>query len=134
MLQVDQKVKWMMTGRVTHQVRQSGDHIDYNKMWGFIWFHFLANKELDTVRVIPVIPVQNLSTNSHSKIFSSLPSRSKFPFFPSPFYYVTPSQYYSTGYPAHITLPPPFTILLFLPTTGKVLGFEYPLKILSTQS
>ena len=40
------------------------------------------------------------------KICFSLPSRSKDLYFPFPFYYVTPSQYYSTGCPAHITLSP----------------------------
>ena len=31
--------------------------------------------------------------------------RSKYPYFPSPFYYVTPLQYHSTARPHHITLP-----------------------------
>ena len=74
------------------------------------------------------IPIPNIyfSLLLHSKDLDS----------PCTHYYVNPSQDHSTGCPTHMTFYPPHTTppyptLLFSPTTGTLLGFEYPSKILT---
>ena len=116
----------------------------------FIYFHSLprsvgslrsrASRFLRGRFVLPLSPVFNLYNHSTGiqipvpNIYFSLLLRSKDLDSPCTYYYVTPSQDHSTGCPTHMTFypphpPPPHPTLPFSPTTGTVLGFEYPFKI-----
>ena len=88
-------------------------------------------------RFSPFLPTTSTALGYKYPFQIPLLSRSKDLDFPCTYYYVTPSQDHSTGCPTHMTFypphpPPPHPTLPFPPTTGTVLGFEYPFKILTS--